>query len=136
MKSNAIVCTQNETKKNRFLLNCRNYCQALNDQYYIFDEIIKCLEQKQFKQYSVTAEISNIADINTESYFGTKWNSHFLLRQMRHMDCQFFNEEIGKLESFLAKIKGSYHILRIDRSDFGNFWQFSTPYIHKYNIFL
>ena len=39
-----------------FYFNCRNYCPALIDQYDVFDEIIKCLEQKQYKQYSVKAE--------------------------------------------------------------------------------
>ena len=55
---------------------CRNYCPALSDQYDVFDEIIKCLEQKQYKQYSVKAEKveSNV------SVPGIAGNLHFLLR--------------------------------------------------------
>ena len=89
---------QNETRNDKFLLNCRNYCPALNDQYNIFDEIIECLEQKQFKQYSVTTEKNGVADVNS-NYFGTKWNSHFLLRQMIHIlsSFQWRNRKTRKL---------------------------------------
>jgi hypothetical protein len=59
-----------------YLINCRNYCSALIDQYDVFDEIIECLEQKQFKQYSVKAGKVKSA----MSVPGTAGNLQFLLR--------------------------------------------------------
>ena len=44
------------------LTNCRNYCPALIDQNYIYDEIKECLKQKEFKQYSVIVESVKIDD--------------------------------------------------------------------------
>ena len=39
------------------ILNCRNYCASLIEQETgILDEIKECLDQKKFKQYSVTAK--------------------------------------------------------------------------------
>ena len=70
----------NETWINKYLLNCSNYCTTLIEQYDIFDEIIECLEQKQFKQYSATAEKNGIAYEKAESHFGAKWNLQLLLR--------------------------------------------------------
>ena len=58
------------------LLNCRNYCPALIDQYDVFGEIIECLEQKQFKQYSVKSKKVKSA----MSVPGTAGNLQFLLR--------------------------------------------------------
>ena len=64
------------------LLNCRNYCPALNEQTYIFQRIKTCLEQKEFKQYSVLVETVGMDYEDpeiVESYFGAKRNLQFIV---------------------------------------------------------
>ena len=50
------------------------------DQYDIFDEIIKCLDQKQFKQFSVIAKELDIDYEDVSEHFGDKRLVQFLLR--------------------------------------------------------
>ena len=66
------------------LLNCRNYCPALNEQTYIFPRIKTCLEQKEFKQYSALVEADKTdydfdPPETAENYFGAKWNLQFMI---------------------------------------------------------
>ena len=76
------------------LINCRNYCPALSDQYDVFDEIIECLEQKQFKQYSVKAEKVESASI----ILGAEMNSLFLFRYSNFHGLSNFQGRVTKIE--------------------------------------
>ena len=63
------------------MLNFRNYCASLFEQENgIFDKIKECLEQKQFKQYSVIAKAVGIDYEDGLEHFGAKRLAQFLLR--------------------------------------------------------
>ena len=64
------------------ILNCRNYCASLIEQETgILDEIKECLDQKKFKQYSVTTHEAGIDYENaTESNLGADSILQFLIR--------------------------------------------------------
>ena len=63
---------------------CRNYCSALKDQRYDnSEEIINCLDLKEFKQYSATVEqVGMDYEDSKKSYFGTDSNVEFALKSI------------------------------------------------------
>ena len=77
-----------------YLIDFRNNCPALIDQYDVFGKIIECLEQKQFKQYSVKAEKVESASMS----LGSEMHSVFLFRYSISHGLSSFQGRVMKIE--------------------------------------
>ena len=90
-----------------YLFYCRNYCPELLGQYDVFDEIIKCLEQKEFKQYSVREKNIAIDNKEIKSMFGDTRILQFQLRSTSNKSNIFEEILIFDFIGLVGSIGGS-----------------------------
>ena len=63
-----------------FTLNYRPYCEEIHGQENFNDNLIKCLQVKEFKKFSATITKDEMGTAGAEALFNNSMNVQFLLR--------------------------------------------------------
>ena len=125
--------------KKIFLLIFRKYCSALTDQNYTLDEIKKCLDLKEFKQYSVTTENIGIEYEDAKKFYSAERNLdlQFLLRSTSNKSNIFEEVLIFDEIDLVGSLGGSFglfvgfsffgYVTPILEAIFDKFASFSGP---------